>query len=360
MIDRRDFGRLLTAGITAGIGSLGALAPAGAAAAPAATPAGAPRTPPPLLKPRRLAPGDTVGMVLPASMAFEASTLDLGRRQLEALGFRVKPGAHVRGRHGYFAGTDRERAADLMELFADDGVQGIFCYSGGWGSPRLLPLLDFGVIRRHPKVFLGFSDITALLNAIHQETGLVTFHGPMAGSNLRPWTLEQLRRAVQSTAPLGTLANPPKQDDELINRTFPTLAIRGGRARGPLAGGNLTLLATLMGTPWEVETAGTILLIEDTDEELYRIDRMLTQLALGGKLDRVAGVVFGTCTDCPVTGPSFSLEEILRERLEPLGVPVLKGLAFGHIAEKLTLPIGLPATLDADAGTLTFDEGAVV
>jgi muramoyltetrapeptide carboxypeptidase len=359
MIDRRDFGRLLAAGIAAGMGDLGAAG----AEAPAARGAAGNRQaapPRPLLKPRRLAPGDTVGMVLPASMAFEASTLDLGREQLEALGFRVKLGAHVRGRHGYFAGTDRERAADLLELFADDSVQGIFCYSGGWGSPRLLPLLDFEVIRRHPKVFIGFSDITALVNAIHQETGLVTFHGPMAVSNLRPWTVEHLRRAVQSAAPLGTLGNPPKEENELVNRNFRTLALRGGRARGPLAGGNLTLLATLMGTPWEVATAGTILLLEDTDEELYRIDRMLTQLALGGKLDGVAGVVFGTCTDCPVEGPSFSLEEILRERLEPLGVPVLKGLAFGHILEKLTLPIGLPATLDADAGTLTFDEAAVV
>jgi muramoyltetrapeptide carboxypeptidase len=347
MIDRRDFGRLLTSGLAAA--GLGALAPDPGRRAGL-----------PFLKPRRLAPGDTVGMVLPATLAFEASTLDAGREQLEALGFRVKPGAHVRARHGYFAGTDRERAADLVDLFADDEVQGIICFSGGWGSPRLLPFLDFERIRRHPKVFVGFSDITALLNAIHQETGLVTFHGPMAGSNLRPWTVEQLRRAVQSTAPLGTFANPPKEEDELINRAYRPVALRGGKARGRLVGGNLTLLTSLMGTPWEVDTAGAILLLEDTDEALYRIDRMLTQLALGGKLDGVAGVVFGFCSDCPADGPSFSLEEILRDRLEPLGVPVLQGLAFGHIPKMLTLPIGLPATLDADAGTLTFDEAAVV
>lgn len=353
MIDRRDFGRLLTVA-----GMAGALA-GPAAAAPAAPTA--PRRPrPPLLKPRRLAPGDTVGLILPATLAFEASTVDIGREQLEALGFRVRMGAHVRARHGYFAGTDRERAADLQEMFEDDGVQGIVCHAGGWGSPRLLPLLDFERIRRHPKVFLGFSDVTALLNALHQETGLVTFHGPVASSVLRPWTREHLRRALQVAEPLGTLANPPKEEDELVARAFRTLTIRGGRARGRLAGGNLTLLAALMGTPWEVDTEGAILLLEDTDEELYRVDRMLTQLALGGKLDKVAGVVFGTCTDCPVEGPSFSLEEILRDRFEPLGVPVLKGLAFGHIPEKLTLPIGLPATLDADAGTLTIDEAAVV
>jgi muramoyltetrapeptide carboxypeptidase len=351
MIDRRDFARYLAlSGMAAGLGDprhRGASAPAARGARP-------------LVKPRRLSPGDTVGLVLPASMAFEASTVDLGRQQLEALGFRVAMGAHVRARHGYFAGTDRERAADLIRMFADDAVQGILCYSGGWGSPRLLPLLDFDLIRRHPKVFIGFSDVTALLNAIHQETDLVTFHGPMAGGNLQPWTVEQLRRAVMSAAPIGTLSNPPKEENELVNRSFPTVALRGGRARGPLVGGNLSLLAALMGTPWEVATAGAILLLEDTGEELYRVDRMLTQLALGGKLDGVAGVVFGYCTDCPVKGPSFSLEEILRERLEPLGVPALKGLAFGHIPKMLTLPIGLTATLDADAGTLAFEEAAVV
>jgi muramoyltetrapeptide carboxypeptidase len=355
MINRRDFGKLLTVSGMAAAGTGGLAGTASPSAAPAPH-----KARPPLQKPRRLAPGDTVGVVLPATLAFEASTVDIGREQLEALGFRVKMGAHVRARHGYFAGTDRERAADLQEMFEDDAVRGIVCHSGGWGSPRLLPLLDFDRIRRHPKVFLGFSDVTALLNALHQETGLVTFHGPVASSVLRPWTLEHLRRALQSPAPLGTLANPPKEEDELIGRAFRTLTIRGGRARGRLVGGNLTLLAALMGTPWEIDTEGAILLLEDTDEELYRIDRMLTQLALGGKLDKAAGVVFGTCTDCPVEGPSFSLEEILRDRLEPLGVPVLKGLAFGHIPEKLTLPIGLPATLDADAGTLTFDEAAVV
>lgn len=345
MIDRRDFARLLTLSGMAAAG-LGAAAPAARGRRPA-------------VKPRRLSPGDTVGMVLPASMAFEASTVEIGREQLEAIGFRVKLGTHVRGRHGYFAGTDRERAADLAAMFADETVAGIFCYSGGWGSPRLLPLLDFDLIRRHPKVLVGYSDVTALLNAIHQETGLVTFHGPMAGSDWKPWTVEQLRRVVTSAAPAGTLANPPKEDDELVNRAFRTVTIRGGRARGPLVGGNLTLLATLMGTPWEVETAGAILLIEDVDEELYRIDRMLTQLVLGGKLDGVAGVVFGYCTECGVAGPSFSLEEILNERLASLGVPVLKGLAFGHIPKMLTLPIGLAATLDADAGTLRLDEAAV-
>ena len=163
-----------------------------------------------------------------------------------------------------------------------------------------------------------------------------------------------------SAEPLGTLRNPDKAPDELVNRTFRVSTLRGGRARGRVVGGNLTLVAALMGTPWEIETDGAILLLEDVHEEYYRVDRMLTQLAQGGKFERVAGVAFGYCSDCPVTGPSLSLGEILQDRLAPLGVPAVAGLAFGHIPKMWTLPIGLEATLDADAGTLTYEEAAVV
>jgi muramoyltetrapeptide carboxypeptidase len=351
MLSRRQFGSLVgVAGAAMAVGARGAekSAQAGGKAKPAA------------IKPRRLTAGDRVGLVLPASMAFEASTIDLARRQLEAIGFEVRLGEHAGARHGYFAGTDAERAADLNAMFAAQDVAGIVCYTGGWGTPRLLPLLDFDSIRRHPKVFVGYSDVTTLLNAIHQETGLVTFHGPMAASDIRPWTLENLKRVLMSTEPIGTLGNPPKSDEDLVDRDFRILTLRGGKARGRLVGGNLTMIASLMGTPWEVDTEGSILLLEDVHEAYYRIDRMLTQLRLGGKLDRLAGVAFGYCSECPTDAPSFSFEEILAEFFTPLGVPACAGLAFGHIKEKLTLPIGLEATLDADAGTLTFDQAAVV
>jgi len=362
-LTRRRFGSLLALG-----GVAAAAAPATACAAartPATPPDPRPRAAgagarPPLLKPRHLSPGDTVGLVLPASLAFEASTVDLARQQLEALGFRVKVGAHAHARHGYLAGTDAERAADLNTMFADPEVAGIFCFRGGWGTPRLLPLLDFATIRKNPKPFVGYSDITALLNAIHQETGLVTFHGPIAASNLRPFNREGLGRVVMSNEPIGTLRNPEKEEDELVPRSYRIVTLAPGQCRGRLVGGNLTLVASLMGTPWEVDTEGAILLLEDVEEEYYRIDRMLSQLALGGKLARVAGVVFGYCTDCPVgDGPSFSLEEILGQYFGSLGVPAMAGLAFGHREKMLTLPIGLPATLDAAAGTLSFDEAAV-
>ena len=314
-----------------------------------------------LVRPPALRPGDRLGLVLPAGLEFEASRIDLARRQLEALGFEVEIGPNARHRNGSLAGTDAERADDLNAMFADDSIRGVICHRGGWGTPRILPLIDYALIRRNPKVLIGFSDITALVNAVHQETGLVTFHGPNGATALRPYTLDGFRRAVMSTEPLGTLANPPKRDDELVDRTWPRVTFRAGRATGPVVGGNLTLLAASMGTPWEIETAGRILLLEDVREELYRVDRMLTQLSLGGKFEDVAGVAFGTCNDCPRgSGPTFSLEEILGHHFGDLGVPVVSGLAFGHVREMMTLPIGLEATLDAEAGTLSFDRSAVV
>jgi muramoyltetrapeptide carboxypeptidase len=355
MISRRDFAGLLAAlplsGFAAGAQKKAAAAPA----APAAT------TPKPVIKPRKLSPGDTVGMILPATLEFTPSMIDVGIEQLEAIGFKVKLGAHARDRYGSFAGTDQNRAADVNAMFADPEVKGIICYAGGWGTPRLLPLLDFPMIARNPKVLVGYSDITALLNAIRQETGLVTFHGPIAGSNLRPYSLDHLRRAVMSTGPLGLLENPPKEDDELVPRTFRFRKIRGGRARGRLVGGNLTLVSALQGTPWQIDTRGAIVLLEDVHEAPYRVDRMLTQIAQGGAFEHAAAVVFGYCTECNADGPaSFSIEEILDDHLGSLGIPVLTGLAFGHLPQMLTLPLGLEADLDVDAGTISIGEAAVV
>lgn len=340
MLDRRDFAKLSILGAPALLGATAAA------------------TPKPLIKPKKLVEGDTVGMIVPASMVFEADSIDRGREQLEALGFKVKVGAHARGRHGNLAGTDRDRAADVNAFFADADVKGIVSYSGGWGTPRILPFLDYELIRRNPKVLIGFSDITGLLNAVHRKTGLVTFHGPMADSRYEPYTLENFRRVVMNSDPIGTLPNPPKRPDELIDRENRIIVLRDGVATGRLVGGNLSLIAATMGTPYEIETDGAILFLEDTHEELYRIDRMLTNLWLAGKLDKLAGFVFGRCTDCPIEGPALSMGELLRERFAH--VPSLWGLSFGHIEKKMTLPIGVSATLDATAKTLTISEAAVV
>ncbi|HUJ13801.1 MAG TPA: LD-carboxypeptidase [Thermoanaerobaculia bacterium] len=339
MLNRRDFARL----------SLAAVAATAVAPSPRTT----------TIKPKHLSAGDTVGLVLPATAAFEADEIDFARDQMQAIGFKVVIGPHAFDKWGYFAGHDRDRAADINQMFADDRIDGIVAYTGGWGSPRVLPYLDFDLIARKPKVFMGYSDITALLNPIHQRTGLVTFHGPVGESTFDPYTLDNFKRIVMTAAPAGLLEPPPKKPNELVDRTNRIIQLAPGKASGPLVGGNLTMVHSLMGTPYEVDTAGAIFFLEDVDEELYRIDRMLTTLALGGKFSRIAGLIWGRCSRCSVKGPTFSLEEILRDRFGSLSVPAISGLSFGHIEQKLVMPIGVQATLDADAGTLRIDEPAV-
>jgi muramoyltetrapeptide carboxypeptidase len=342
MIDRRAFAASLALPLVASQTSL-ALAP-----------------PKKVIKPKRLSEGDTVGLVLPASNEMQADEIAFAREQLEALQFKVVVGRHAYDRHGYFAGTDRDRAEDVNRMFADPEIDGIFCYTGGWGTPRMLPFLDYGLIARNPKVIIGFSDITALLNAIYQRTGLVTFHGPVATSTLNPYSVDNFRRVVMDDEAAGLLAPPEKKPNELVDRTNRVVRLAPGNASGRLVGGNLTLVAALMGTPFEIDTAGAILFLEDIREEVYRIDRMLTQLALAGKLEKAAGIAFGRCTECNARPSGFSLEDILRDRFESGRVPAIAGLSFGHIEHKLTLPIGIRATLDADAGTLSIDEPAVI
>ena len=342
MLTRRDFARTVAVS---------------AAAAASIAQSAAPQT---VIKPRRLTPGDTLGLVLPATAEIESDDIAYAKEQLEAIGFKVKVGAHAYDRWGYFAGHDRDRAGDINRMFGDDGIAGIVCYTGGWGSPRVLPYLDYDLIARHPKVIIGYSDISALLNAIYKRTRLVTFHGPVGGSTFDPYTLANFQRVIMTASPAGLLPAPEKKPAEIIDRTNRVIKLASGKASGRLVGGNLTMIASLMGTPFEVDTAGAIFFLEDVHEELYRIDRMLSQLALGGKFDRVAGVVFGRCSQCDYKGPTFSLEDILRDRFGALRTPAISGLSFGHIDQKLTLPIGVMATLDADAGTLSIDESAVI
>jgi muramoyltetrapeptide carboxypeptidase len=244
-------------------------------------------------------------------------------------------------------------------MFARPEVEAIFCARGGYGTPRLLSLLDYDLIRENPKILLGYSDVTALHLAIQRQTGLVTFHGPMVESDPQVGFVDYnwlgVLRAIAAPSPLGLVENPP---------AGPALrVIRGGRAQGPLVGGNLSLICATMGTPYEIDTRGKILFLEDVGEAPYRMDRMLNQLLLAGKLQAASGIVIGEsvgCEQAPGDRPSLTLYEVLADLLSSLGKPVLYGLAIGHGFYKATLPLGVEAVLDATAGHLEVIEPAVV
>jgi len=296
------------------------------------------------IRPKRLCPGDTIGVIAPASPGHMELTL-AGIHWLEEQGFHVELGKNVEQNMGYLAGTDADRAADINAMFASPAIDGIFCLRGGYGTMRLLDLLDYDSIRAHPKVFLGYSDITALHISIGQRTGLVTFHGPMVasdmGKGLSDYTWDYFYRAITADRPLGMIHNPPLSP--------PPLFITPGTAQGSLTGGSLSLIASTLGTPYEIDTHGKILCLEEVGEAPYRIDRMLTQLLLAGKLQAAAGIVVAVCADCDHDDPpSFTLAEVLAERLGNLNKPVLYHLHFGHTREKATLPLGVMATLDKD------------
>ncbi|MBI4873828.1 MAG: LD-carboxypeptidase [Acidobacteria bacterium] len=315
-----------------------------------------------LLRPHALKPGDTVGLITPATYVSDPDRLALAERTLRYFGLQLRFGRNVRRRAGYLGGTVEERLADLHDFFRDPEVKGIFCIRGGFGAGHLVDRLDYDLIRSHPKVFLGYSDITALHLAIHRRTGLVTFHGPVVLSRFTSYTQTWFRRALFETAPLGVMANPP--DSDPLRPAHATRAVVPGRARGPLVGGNLSLVCSLMGTPFEIDTRGRILFLEDTGEEPYSIDRMLTNLRLAGKLEQAAGIVWGECNRCgprtcdPGFESTFSAGEVVEEILGKLKIPVLSGLVVGHTDDQLTLPMGVTASLDAGQGSLTVEEAA--
>jgi muramoyltetrapeptide carboxypeptidase len=316
------------------------------------------------LRPRALRPGDTVGLITPSSYVSDPDRLALAEHTLKYFDLKPRFGKNVRKRNGYLGGTTAERLDDLHSMFADPSVNAVFAIRGGYGSAQLLDRIDYGLLRKNPKIFLGYSDITALHLAIQKRAGMVTFHGPVALSGFSEYTQKNFRRALFETAPLGVVSNPPEVNTLRPAHTLRT--IRAGKARGPLVGGNLTLISTTMGTPFEIETGGRILLLEDVDEQPYSIDRMLTQLRLAGKFDGVAGVIFGECNACrprdykPAFESTLSLGEVLDEILGQLRVPVLSGLTFGHTDDQLTLPLGVMAELDADKGELVIQEAGVI
>lgn len=329
---------------------------AGAAARPA--PAAPAR---PVVKPPPLRPGDTVGIVAPATATFDGVDIDIAEDTMRAIGLTPRLGAHVLKRHGYLAGTDEQRAADVNAMFKDPSVRGIVALRGGWGCSRVLPYLDYDAIAANPKVLTGYSDITALLAGIHAKTGLVTFHGPVGVSRWTEYALDATRRILFDGQAVLHANLREVKPDELVQRDLRVRTITPGRATGRLIGGNLTVLTAILGSPYMPDCSGAILFLEDTDEEPYRIDRMMTQLKLAGVLAQVRAVVFGQCTDCePRKGTygSLTLEEILVDHVKPLGIPAWHGAMIGHIARQFTLPLGIEAEVDAQAGTIRMIEAA--
>ena len=316
-----------------------------------------------LLRPRVLKPGNTVGVIAPSTAVFDPDTLAAAERTMRHFSLKPKWGNYIRQRSEYRASV-RERVEDLHSMFRDPAIDAVFAIRGGYGSEHLLDSIDYDLIRAHPKIFLGYSDITALHLAIQKKAGLVTFHGPVVLSGFTGFTQSYFRKALFETKPIGLVVNPAEDSDLRPRHTLRT--VRPGTARGRLIGGNLTLISTTLGTPYEIDTRGCILFIEDVGEEPYRIDRMLTQLRLAGKLDAAAGVIWGECEDCrpndfkASTASIFTLGEAVDNILGDLKIPVLAGLAIGHTSDQVTLPEGVMATLDATKQELVIEESGVV
>lgn len=315
-----------------------------------------------LTKPQRLRPGDVIGLAAPASAPAKPEMIDACVKAIKRLGYRVHLPRHIGERCGFLAGRDEQRAADLMELFGDESVRAIVCVRGGYGSARAAALLDYEFIAERPKILVGYSDITALHCALREKARFVTFHGPMAAPDFarRPgsrFTLASFLRTVTKPEAAGSILQG--------YRGARPRALRSGSAEGPLVGGNLSLLCALLGTPWEPSLARSILFLEDVDEAPYRIDRLLTQLLQSGRLDSAAGIAVGVNRGCedprPASRNEFrqTAEHVFRERLTPLGIPVVYGLPFGHVSHQATLPVGAWARLDGDAGDLIITEAAV-
>jgi muramoyltetrapeptide carboxypeptidase len=311
---------------------------------------------PPVLK-----PGQRVALVAPAGPLLDHDDLTRGQELCRALGFEPVLGANVGRRHGYLAGTDDERLGDLNAALADPSVDAVWCLRGGYGLTRILDRVDFGALERRPKAVIGFSDVTALLLALHRTTGVVTFHGPMARAPLTPFSRDHFDRVLTAMKPAGRLGRVAPPADVLVPRQGRIVGLVPGAAEGRLIGGNLTLLQCLIGTPYFPDLDGAILFLEDVHEDLYAIDRMLAHLRMTGALAKVAGVIIGQFTEMKRSTEDGALgfDEVLATYLAPLRIPVAYGFPIGHVDDQWTLPVGIRARLDAGTGEVEILEASV-
>ena len=315
-----------------------------------------------IVRPPKLGKGSRVALVAPAGPLLERDDLTRAEALCRALDYEPALGKNAYARHGYLAGTDEERLSDFNSALSDPSIDAIWCIRGGYGSIRLLDQIDYQALVARPRIVIGFSDITAVLNAITQLTGLVTFHGPVARSSMSAYTRRHFERVLSQADSPGRLERIPDPTGVLIPKENRIVAVKGGVAEGRLVGGNLTLLQCLVGTPYFPNLAGAILFLEDVGEDLYRVDRMLAHLRLCGALRHLAGVLIGRFTQLERFGRDGALgfDEVLANYFAPLGIPVAYGFPVGHIEDQWTLPLGVLARLDADAGELDVLESAVV
>jgi len=304
--------------------------------------------------PPKLKPGDGVAIIAPASPIGKPEDLTGFLDRVKELGLTPIQAPNLAKEFGFFGGTDQERADDIMWAFNNPDIKAIMPIRGGYGCTRLLHLLDFKQIKQNPKILVGYSDITALLVSIQQQTGMVTYHGPVLASSASVFADSYFKALLFDDIHLALFANPETEEPSYKLNT-----VSSGIARGSLTGGNLTLLASMCGTPFQLETKGKILFLEDVSEAPYRIDRMLTQLIHCGAMDGVKGIVTGQFAKCDPIEPEpkeWLVADVIQDRLVPLKVPILSNAAFGHVKEKWTLPLGMTAELDADQKTLKLLE----
>ena len=311
------------------------------------------------IKPNALSPGDTIGLITPSSSITDEK-LEKAISNMKLLGLKVKLGKHIKSINGYLAGTDEQRLEDLHNMFADNEVDGIWCIRGGYGVGRILPKINYKLIKKNPKVLIGYSDITALLLAIYQKTGLIGFHGPLASSDFTDYSVKHLKGVLMNPQMSYTI-DYAEDNNAFTELTYRTKVIRAGQAKGELTGGNLTLLAAAIGTDFQPKFKNKLVFIEDIGERPYRLDRMFTQILQSSDLHKAAGIILGVFADCEAKegSRSLSLMEMFEDRLGHLDIPVIYGLSLGHIKNHMTLPVGVEAEMNTNNRTVKLLETGV-
>jgi muramoyltetrapeptide carboxypeptidase len=316
------------------------------------------------LLPPALKKGSTIGITAPAS-GVDNGEIQEGIALLKASGYSIVLGNTLTRKFGYLSAPDSERAAEFMEFVERPDIDCILCARGGYGVMRILPMLDFSVIRANPKIIIGYSDITALLVAITKLSNVITYHGPVASSTFDSFTVDYFKKAL--CKPYSEDNDITAKNEDFVPITFSDSRITTlteGVAKGRLTGGNLSMIVATLGTPYEIDTKDSLLFLEDIAEEPYRIDRMLTQLWLAGKLQQCSGIILGQFKNCeakriPGFEVSFSLQEVLQSRITSLGIPAVYGLPIGHVKSKMTIPLGVMAELNAAGKSFTIMEQPV-